>query len=143
MRKMKINKLPEDLLIQLAIHAQDGEVRAATARKINNESLLKEIAIESGDYVVAEEAIERINSQEYLKLIAISADFAHTRMTAVKFIDDNDFLMEIARCDKNLLVRSRAVHAITSIEVLDTMLLLNNTDVDEEIKERINILQGI
>lgn len=143
MRKMKMIKLDIELLAKLAQMAQDGEVRSGAGRLIEDESILKVLTIHSGDYVVAEEAIKRISNQEYLKIIALEADFAHTRMTAVKKVEDENFLMEIARSDTNLLVRGGAIHCLNSHENLETLLLLGDTDVKDDIEARIAYLHEL
>ncbi len=142
MRKIKMVNLPTDTLMELSLKSHDSEVRAAAARMINEEDLLCKIAIESGDYVIAEEAMERIKSNGYFKIIAKKAGFAHTRMFATKLIEDQEFIREIIQTDESMLVRGVAIHCIDSIEILETIKMMDNIDLISDIEERITILKN-
>lgn len=142
MRKMNMHNINKDTLLELVLHAEDGEMRVAASRLIDDPKMLCKIATESADYVIAEEAIEKITSEDCLKKIAENAEYAHTRMFVIKRIDDQEFLRSLVQKDNSMLVRGTAIHSITSLEVLEEIKMLNNIDLQKDVEERIRIISS-
>ncbi|MCY3410566.1 MAG: HEAT repeat domain-containing protein [Candidatus Heimdallarchaeota archaeon] len=142
MAKVKFVNLNEDNLFNLAVKAQDTEVRAAAARMIEDHNKLVQIASVLGDYNIIEEILERVSNQELIKYILNNAEYAHTKIKCLELINDEDFLMDVARKDPSLLVRGTAIYQINSIENLMLLKMLEEPELLQDVEERIAILES-